>query len=182
MRTGIRRVTVAELHADTEAIIAELPHAQGIEVFSPEGEHVAQLAGAVCPSNDPPAKVLEAMRAFMGETKEPSTWLAPEAFWSSLLAQGWPLRIPVASLHAHLPEIMRELPTTDGIELFSPTGDVLGILAPIPPPGRDLTPEEAAAVMAAFAQAETEDPSLWLDHDEVMKMFDDLDDKAPASA
>lgn len=182
MRTGIRRVTVAELHADTEAIIAELPHARGIEVVSPEGVHIAQLAGAVCPSDDPPAGVVDAMRAFAGETDEPSTWLAPDAFWASLLAQGWPLRIPVASLHAHLPEIVRDLPTVDGIEIFSSAGDVLGIIAPVPPPGRDLTPEEAAAVLAAFAQAETGDPSLWLDHDEVMRMFDDLDDERSASA
>lgn len=46
MRTGIRRVTVAELHADTEAIIAELPHTEGIEIVSPEGELLAKIAPA----------------------------------------------------------------------------------------------------------------------------------------
>ncbi len=74
MRTGIRRVTVAELHADTEAIIADLPQMQGIQIVSSSGESLAWLTSALtcAPTVEEAAAIRHGIRTI--EDSDPAVW------------------------------------------------------------------------------------------------------------
>src|SRR5436309_3070660 len=78
-----------------------------------------------------------------------------------------PIQITIADLQADAEGIIRNLAESGEAVVVSADGEVIATLAPIThyPP---LTPEQVVAIKQAFADAEKEDPSEWIDHDDFM--------------
>jgi hypothetical protein len=83
-----------------------------------------------------------------------------------------PIEITVADLQADAEGVIRSLPASSEAAIVSSSGEVIAMLAtaaPSPP----LTAEQVAEIRQAFADAEKEDPSTWIDHDDFMRELDE---------
>ncbi len=83
-----------------------------------------------------------------------------------------PIQITIADLQADAEGVIRSLPESSGTVIVSSGGEVIAMLATVAP-GLPLTAEQAAEIRQAFADAEDEDPSEWIDHEDFMRELDE---------
>jgi len=83
-----------------------------------------------------------------------------------------PIQMTVADLQADAEGIIRSLPESSEAFIVSSGGEALAMLATAAS-GIPLTAEQVAEIRQAFADAENEDPSEWIDHDNFMRELDE---------
>ncbi len=83
-----------------------------------------------------------------------------------------PIQITVEDLRIDPEGTIRSLPESSEAVILAADGTILATLTAIAPlPG--LTPTQVAEIRQAFADAQNEDPSEWMDHDEFMRILDE---------
>lgn len=83
-----------------------------------------------------------------------------------------PIQITVADLQADAEGAIRSLPESSEAFIVSSSGEVLAMLATAAS-GPPLTAEQVAEIQQAYADAEKEDPSEWIDHEDFMRELDE---------
>ncbi len=83
-----------------------------------------------------------------------------------------PIQITIADLQADPEGIIRDLTELGEAIIVSTDGKMIATLAPIAyyP---SLMPEQIIEIKRAFAEAEKEDPSDWIDHDDFMRQIEE---------
>src|SRR5258707_11573080 len=85
-----------------------------------------------------------------------------------------PIQITIADLQADTEGIIRNLPESGEAVIVSADGEMIATLTPIVPYPA-LTPEQIVAIKQAFADAEGEDPSEWIDHEDFMRELEEAE-------
>jgi hypothetical protein len=83
-----------------------------------------------------------------------------------------PIQITIADLQADAEAIIRNLPMPGEAVIVSSGGEVIATLATAVP-GSSLTAAQCAEIRQAFADAENEDPSEWIDHEAFMRELEE---------
>lgn len=86
-----------------------------------------------------------------------------------------PSQVTVADLQADAEGVIRSLLESSEAFIVSSGGEVLATLATAASglPLTAVTAEQVAEIRQAFADAENEDPSEWIDHDNFMRELDE---------